>query len=578
MGVERKNAELATDKFVDKWEKRIDYLSDPGKLLQALEEYESWTTEFGGGGKQAYYWSLLSSLDQNDPNIKAEKNKVNDFGTRLENRIQFFSLRVAKIPAEQQKLFLDYPGLAKYRHFLERLFLQAKYHLSEPEEKIMNLKAPVSHTNWVKMLTGFLAKEERLVTDEKGKKVKRTYQGLIDLFSSSKKAVRDEAASALNDILGKLLDVGEAEINSVLQNRKIDDEIRGFPRPDSVRHLSDDVDSETVDAMIKVVSGRNDIANRFYNLKAKLLKQKTLAYHERLAPVVKAEQKYPFQEAVDLVDRVFGNLDTEFQKVFREFIANGQVDVFPKLGKRGGAFCTSSTLVTPCFVLLNHTDTLHNVITLAHEFGHAINDEFMRGVQNEFNFSVSMATAEVASTFMEDFVYDEILKTASEDLRFSIMVGRLDDFVASIFRQVACYQFEMDLHTTFRKKGYLSKEEIGEIFAKRMAEYMGSAVEKSKGSQNWWLYWSHVRTFFYVYSYASGLLISKSLQASVKKDPAFILKVKEFLRAGTSDSPKNIFAKIGIDITDKKFWEKGVAEIEELLNETEKLAKKLGKI
>ena len=107
---------------------------------------------------------------------------------------------------------------------------------------------------------------------------------------------------------------------------------------------------------------------------------------------------------------------------------------------------------------------------------------------------------------------------------------------------------------------------------------MGDYVEQSPGSQNWWTYVEHFRYFFYVYSYASGLLISKSLQATVKNDSKFIFKVKKFLSAGSSDSPKNIFRKLGIDITDKKFWEKGLSEVENLLNETEKLAKKLRKI
>ena len=84
--------------------------------------------------------------------------------------------------------------------------------------------------------------------------------------------------------------------------------------------------------------------------------------------------------------------------------------------------------------------------------------------------------------------------------------------------------------------------------------------------------------YFYVYSYASGLLISKSLQNSVKKNPAFIAKVKEFLASGSSESPKNIFKKLGIDITDRNFWNKGLDELENLLKETEKLAKKLKKI
>ena len=158
------------------------------------------------------------------------------------------------------------------------------------------------------------------------------------------------------------------------------------------------------------------------------------------------------------------------------------------------------------------------------------------------------------------------------------MMQKLNDDVSSIFRQVACYRFEQELHAVFRTKGYLSKEEIGTLFRKHMAAYMGKAVEQSEGSENWWVYWSHIRYFFYVYSYAGGLLISKALQNSVKRDPAFIEKVKEFLSAGLSDSPKNIFHRLGIDVTDKQFWGKGLDEVEKLLNETELLARKLGKI
>jgi oligoendopeptidase F len=179
---------------------------------------------------------------------------------------------------------------------------------------------------------------------------------------------------------------------------------------------------------------------------------------------------------------------------------------------------------------------------------------------------------------MEDFVLDEIMHASDDALRLSIMMQKLNDDVSSIFRQVACYCFEQELHRAFRKKGYLSKEEIGKLFRRHMAAYMGNDVLQSEGSENWWVYWNHIRYFFYVYSYASGLLISKSLQNSVKQDPVFIHQVKEFLSAGLSDSPKNIFGRLGIDISDKRFWDKGLDEVENLLDETEQLAKKLGKI
>jgi oligoendopeptidase F len=179
---------------------------------------------------------------------------------------------------------------------------------------------------------------------------------------------------------------------------------------------------------------------------------------------------------------------------------------------------------------------------------------------------------------MEDFVLQEILRGSDDELKLAIMVMKLNDEVSTIFRQVACYTFEQELHQAFREKGYLSKTEIGKIFRRHMVAYMGDSVEQSKGSENWWVYWSHIRYFFYVYSYASGLLISKSLQNSVKKDPGFITGVKEFLSAGLSDSPKNIFRNLGIDIADKTFWDRGLDEVETLLGETTALAGKLGKI
>jgi oligoendopeptidase F len=179
---------------------------------------------------------------------------------------------------------------------------------------------------------------------------------------------------------------------------------------------------------------------------------------------------------------------------------------------------------------------------------------------------------------MEDFVLQEILRTSDDEARLSVMMMKLNDDVSTIFRQVACYRFEQEFHGAFRQKGYLSKEEIGTLFRNHMEAYMGNSVEQSPGSENWWVYWSHIRYFFYVYSYASGLLISKSLQNSVKSDPRFISKVKDFLSAGSSDSPKNIFLNLGVDIADGKFWDAGLDEVEELLRETTQLARKLGKL
>jgi oligoendopeptidase F len=353
--------------------------------------------------------------------------------------------------------------------------------------------------------------------------------------------------------------------------------LRKYPRPDSARHVSDDIETETVDSIVKSISGAFDVSQRYYALKAKLMGVKKLAYHERGVPYGEAEKHYSYEESLSLVRKVLGKLDPEFGEIIDMF-SDGHIDVYPRKGKSAGGFCVYWLPTHPVYIFLNHNNKLQDVRTMAHEFGHGINNEIMKKKQHALYFGTSLATAEVASTFMEDFVLEEIGKSADDSLKLSLIMKRLDDNVSSIFRQIACYRFEQELHSTYREKGYLSKEELGKIFQKHMAAYMGDAVEQSPGSENWWVYWSHIRREFYVYSYASGLLISKYLQRAVRKDPKFIEKVKEFLSAGESASPTEIFKKMGIDITQERFWKEGVAEIETQLKEAEKLAKKLGKI
>jgi len=226
--------------------------------------------------------------------------------------------------------------------------------------------------------------------------------------------------------------------------------------------------------------------------------------------------------------------------------------------------------------LLNYNEALDDLTTFAHELGHGINNELIKEKQNSLYFNTPKATAEVASTFMEDFVLEEILKDANDEEKLVILMQKLDADISSIHRQISCYLFEKEIHKTYRKEGYLSKERIGKIFKKRMNNYVGKFVDTSK-SDNWWIYWPHIREYFYVYSYASGLLISKSMQEKYFLDNSFIEKVKDFLSSGTSKTPREIFYELEINL-DSFFWNKGLDKVEKLLNKTWKLAEKLGKI
>src|SRR3989344_224571 len=503
--LDRKKVEEENYKFINKWKDRKDYLEDPSVLKEALDEAELIDRMYGDDGKEGYYFGLLSSLNQSDPEIKARINKITDFATKIENDSQFFTLRLAKIPDIKQKEFLNSPVLKDYKHFLEKLFENAKYLLTEPEEKILNLKAPVSHSNWAKMTSAILSKSERKVLDESGKKVTKHFSEILEgLIDNKDKKIRDTAAKALNDIFEQWLDVAENEINSVLQNKKINDDLRKLERPDKSRHVGDDIDTKVVDTLVQVVSGRYEISRKYYELKAKLFNFKKLAYHERNLQFGNVDKEYSYDESVNLIYKVLNSLDEEFGDIFKGYVESGQVDVFPKKDKSSGAFCAHNLMSQPTFILLNYADRLGDILTIAHEVGHGINNEFMKKKQHSLYFGTPVSVAEVASTFMEDFVLQEILREADDELRLAIMMQKLNDDISTVFRQVAFYKFEWDLHTDFRKKGYLSKEEIGKLFQKHMKAYMGGYVSQDKGSENWLIYVNHFRYFFYVYSYSSG--------------------------------------------------------------------------
>lgn len=555
------------NKFIKKWNKDNSYTKDPKVLTIALKEYEKLLDKYKFSKPEYYIW-LRRQLEQNNKELRAKDSLLNDISLKLTNNIQFFPLNIAKIPKKNQAKFLNYKGLKEYKHYLETSFDNAKYLLTDNEEKVFNIKEKASNSNWITMLEELLSKQLLNVVEESGENKRIPYSVVSKYLNSTKQSVRDKAAKEFLEINKRYSEISEYELNSILEDKKVSDDYRGIKRADKTRHLSDDIETEIVDTLLEVVTENFDISQRFYKLKAKLLKKKNLRYYERNVPTHNVKDKYPFEKSKSLVKKVFTKLDPQFGDIFTSFISNGQYDVYPKANKSGGAFCIHTTKISPTYILLNHTDELWDVTTLAHETGHGIHAELSKK-QNSLNNDSSKATAEVASTFFEDFVLDEIKKNSDKQLLQNLLIAKLEDSISTIFRQVACYNFELDLHESFRKTGYLSKEAISEIFSKHMKTYLGDTVIHDEHMELGWVYWSHIRNFFYVYSYASGLLISKYLQSMVRKNPKDISKVKEFLCAGESMSPKDIFLSIGLDISKKEFWQEGINEIRSLLEELE---------
>jgi len=565
-----KRAVTEIELFERHWRERDDWLNNPQILKETLDHYTRLMEQFGFDTARAYYFWLQSELNQNDPIIKGHLAKVQDQVQNLVNKLQFFPLRLAGVGLAKQKEFLNHPDLIVYKHWLERLFAEHKFMLSEAEEKIITLQSGPAYSNWINLTENSLAKEERLVAGQN-----KNLAELMSLMSNSDKKIRDEGAQVFDQILSDKIELAEAELNSILEYKKNQDQLRQVSRPDELRLSGDDIETKVVDAMLASVESAFPIAHEYYALKAKLLGVKKLAYHERNLSCGQTDKTYDFDQACNLVGKVLKNLDPEFSSIFESFLQNGQIDATPKKGKASGAFCAHELKTLPTYILLNHTGQLRDVLTLAHEVGHGINNELMRQKCHALDFSSPTSTAEVASTLMEDFVLEELGTKASPREQLTLLMEKLNDDISSIFRQTAAYRFEQALHQEFRQIGFLPATRIGELFHTHMSAYLGPSVEMGTGTENWWIHWSHFRRFFYVYSYASGLLISKNLQRKIRADKKFIPDVKTFLAAGSSASPQQLFLNLGLDISQADFWTDALKQIRQDLDKAQTLASQL---
>lgn len=554
-------------KFVEKYKKNKAYLENPKALKEMLLEEEK-IDLLNGINKPLRYFAFLIHSGKATPDVYKKDTLITERLKKVGNTMLPITLSIGKIPVSKQNEFLKSSELKDYKYFLERWFESAKHQLTEPEEKIMSLKDGPASSMWSDGLEKAIQK--KFVTFE-GKKMsigEASYK-MHALPTKKRRALYTDMMKELTS----LADYGEGELNAVIINKKITDGLRGYKNAYDRTFFNHEMEEDTVLKFTNLVSKNFKIAHRFYKVKAKMLKLSDFSYVDRVAKVGEIKRQFPFQESAELLCDVLEKIDPYFSKIVDNFLKNGQVDVFPRDKKRGGAYMSDNALM-PTNLLLNHINTFDSLNTLSHEFGHAFHGELARENQPLHYQGFSTAVAETASTLFENFTFKEVVSKLSEKEKVIALHDKIQGKIQSIFRQVAAFNFEVELHDTIRKEGMLSHEEIAKLLAKHMKSYCGPAmkVEDAHGYQ--FIDWNHFRSPFYVYTYAFGELISESLFARYEQDPKFIENIKSLLAAGCSMSPKDIFkTHANIDINDMTFFEAGLKNIEADIITLEKLVK-----
>jgi len=556
---------------------------ESGELKQAMEELAEIQDLVGRAGT---YAALRFSADTADPQIGALLQLAQERGTAIETTLLFFELEWAALADERVDELLAGEGLEFCAHHLRSVRRYRDHLLSEPEEKILAEKALTGASAWARLFDELTSAIEVELRDERanGAAEPAAQKVALDValarLASADREVRRATAEAVTAALAPGLRTRAYLFNTLLMDKSVDDRLRSYPHWLAARNLSNEASDESVRALIEAVRGRFEIPRRWYRLKAQLLGVEQLADYDRMAAVTQDEVSYPFAHAREIVLECYSSFSSELGEVAGRFFSERRIDAPPRPAKRGGAFCASAVPSVAPYVMLNYAARRRDVLTLAHELGHGVHFA-LAAPQGIYHQSTPLTLAETASVFGETIVFGRLLEEDSAPAsRLALLAEKLEDTIATVFRQVAMNGFEDGVHTARREEGELSVDRFGELWSETQTEMLGDSVEVTDGYRSWWSYIPHfIGSPGYVYAYAYGQLLALSVYERYRTEGEEIVpRYLELLAAGGSKGPQELARIVGIDLDDPGFWDAGLDLVERQLTEAEAAARASGRI
>ena len=536
-------------------------------FLNILDELEEIIEKFS---VVSGYASLEYSSDTQSDKITSLLTKMRKMGAEIDNRTLFFDQWWKKqIDEKNAKRLMRNTG--ELHEFLKHKRTLARYSLSEPEERIINTLDVTGHSALVKLYDKITNAFQFTVRIE-GKTKTYTREELTQLVRSHKARTREIAYKALLSQFDKNKGVlGEIYQNIVLNWKDECINIRKYSSPISVRNIGNNVDDKTVESLIAACRKNSQIFQRFFLLKARLLKMKKLRRYDLYSPIhKKTEKAYTFDKAVRIVLQTLHDFSPILGEFAKKVFVEDHVDSQIRVGKRSGAFCSTITPKITPFVLLNFKGRTNDVFTMAHELGHAIHSMAASG-RSIFVQEAPLPLAETASTFSEMLLFDKILNHASEEERQSILVEHIDDLYATVGRQAYFTIFENAAHQKIGESATV--QEISDQYMGILKKQFGASVTISPDFAVEWTCIPHFfHSPFYCYSYSFGNLLSLSLyQRYLREGSSFVPSYVQILSAGGSRKPEELLGEYSVDITSEKFWQEGFDYIKNQVQMLEKI-------
>ena len=544
---------------------RADAASLGDLLAQGVRLFEQATNALWRVGS---YASLAASTARSDPDWARFEADIRARSAAIGAESLFFTLEINQLEdAEVDAALTAVPEAARWRPWLRRVRAFRPHELTADLERLLVDRGPAV-ANWTRLHDETLARMQ-----VRAGRSRLTLPEALNALSDADPARRRQVAGGLSTALGEAAPTLALVLNTLAFEKQVEDRWRRYPDPAAPRHLANEVDPEAVQALETAVSaGYERVSHRYYRLKAKLMGRTALDHWDRNAPLdTGAPRLWSWAEAREVVETSFRDLAPKFADSARDLFEQPWIDARPRPGKQSGAY--SHPVIAPHhpYVFMNYMGERRDVLTLAHELGHAVHQRLCSPL-GTLLADTPLTLAETASIFGEGLVFERLLAEAGPRKKLGLLAGQIEDGLNTVVRQMAFHRFETRFHAA-RRDGELSAEAIGGLWLEVMGESLGPAVRLNPGYEHYWTYISHfVHAPFYVYAYAFGDLLVRALMEKRREDPlGFVPLYEDLLASGGVRTCVEALARFGLDPRETEFWAAGVRQLERQVDALEAL-------
>lgn len=546
------------DNVVSKLEDYINKISYQEKLFSKLFAFCELTLSVETSNKAAL--KNLESLEQKASSLAQGESKIKSWIGKIDNLNSI---------VEQSSL------LKEHSFYLMEIKQNNKYLLSDKEEAVISKMKNTGSSSWSK-LRDLLTSSLKVDIEFDGEKKQLPLTVIRNMAYDKDESLRRKAYEAEINSYKKIEDAVAASLNGIKGEVITISKMREYESPLEEALLNSRMDKETLDSMLAAMKESFPSFRRYFKRKGELLKKENgLAFYDIFAPIGTVDMEFPYEKGKAFVYENFKTFSDELANYAQKAFDNNWIDVEPREGKVGGAFCNNIHAIGESRFMLNYGDRFTDVVTLAHELGHGYHGECLNN-ESILNSDYPMPIAETASTFCETIVKKAAIRSATKEEAFSILESEISDCAQVIVDIYSRFFFESELFK-HRENSSLSSEELNSLMITAQKEAYGDALDEKYLHPYMWICKPHYYDSdynFYNFPYAFGLLFSKGLYAQyLKTGKDFARDYNKLLSVTGKMKLYDVAKLMNIDIHDIDFWRSSLKTIEEDIDKFIELSK-----